>query len=837
MKQFFTLLVTALVFSAFTMAQETYVLDNFENGLVNFTDVVNGNPPAHFDYAVVDNPVKAGINTSNKVWEWKRFDAEADNKIWAGFYATLKTEIPKGYHRIEIKYLRKNATSQLKIKCEGAVSKEISPVTPASKTNEWETLVFDIYANGIKNIKVFSMFPDYYEPIDVNATVYIDDIKIIYDPTIVPPPAPTSISFFTNSASDRFHDQSWVNQTAPSTVATQHWQGAEVPNGDKLPVVTSPVKDGANALKLQWKSVETGDWMALVAAIGWVPADLSQMTHLKFWVNSPVAIAKADLPKLRFEATSGNPNNTGKVLMGNYLTADLAANTWTEVSIPLADIWAADPAFTAKDVVKGIFFSQNATDNVEHTMYIDEIKFEKVTPALVLFSNSASDLFHDQSWSTATAPSTFAGVLWSDPTQPGDKIPAVTTPVKDGANALKLQWKSTEGGSWMALVAAVGWSSFDLTSMTHLSFWVNSPVRINRELLPNIFLESHSGNPNKTGKLPMGNYVISLAANTWTEVRVPLADLYAADPAFTAKDVVKGVFFEQRVVDATERTMYVDEFKFVALPASANNASMFIDFGDNNPALMMEGNWNNITDHQAANTKLIDESGNATGISLAVTDPFFNGYNSSGTAVPTGDAAIFAGNAGSDNFFGNGAVWGTTAANTEGVITLSGLNPAKFYSFKIFASRTGVTNIREARYTMTGLGAAVSDTLSASNNTSRIAEILNVKPTAEGVIVFKTEAGPSNNSAEKFYFLGAMKISVSDTQTSLFNPESNSGINAWYNNGVLRLSDYTGRVRVYGITGNLITEKQSVFGYTQLDLQKGIYIINTAKGNTKLFVK
>jgi len=335
----------------------------------------------------------------------------------------------------------------------------------------------------------------------------------------------------------------------------------------------------------------------------------------------------------------------------------------------------------------------------------------------------------------------------------------------------------------------------------------------------------------------MGNYVISLAADTWTEVRVPLADLYAADPAFTAKDVVKGIFFEQKVVDATERTMFVDEFKFIALPASATNASMFIDFGDNNPALMMEGNWNNVTDHQAANTKLIDESGNATGITLAVTDPFYNGYNTAGTAVPTGAAAIFAGNATTDNFFGNGAVWGTTPANPEGIITLSGLNPAKFYSFKIFASRTGVTNIREAKYTMTGLGAAVSDTLSASNNTSRIAEIIDIKPTAEGVITFKTEAGPNNNSAEKFYFLGAMKITVSDTKTGIFTPKSAEKINAFYNNGVLKLADYTGMVRVYGLAGNLVAEKQSVFGFAQVNLQKGIYIVNTTEGNAKLFVK
>ncbi len=393
MKQIFTIVVLAFLMNAFVKADglATFVLDNFESGAVSFTTEVHVNPAASMDIAVVNNPVKAGINTSNKVWEWARFDVTPDtNQPWSGFWSALATAIPSGYHRIEIKYLRTNSTSQLKIKCEGTVTKEIAAVTPASKVNEWETMVFDIYTAGIKNINVFGFFPDFCDPINPAAKVYIDDITIIYDPSIVPPPAPTSISFFTNSASDRFHDQSWVNQTAPSTVATQHWQGPDVPNGDKLPAVTTPVKDGANALKLQWKSVETGDWMALVAAIGWVPADLSQMTHLKFWVNSPVAIAKADLPKLRFEATAGNPNNTGKVLMGNYLTADLAANTWTEVSIPLADIWAADVAFLSKDVVKGIFFSQNTTDNVEHTMFIDEVTFTKTTGLSNPKSNSYS---------------------------------------------------------------------------------------------------------------------------------------------------------------------------------------------------------------------------------------------------------------------------------------------------------------------------------------------------------------------------------------------------------------------------------------------------------------
>lgn len=837
MKHVFTFLVMAFLFSAFAMSQATFVLDDFENGQVNFTEVVNVNPPAHFDVAVVNNPVKDAVNSSNKVWEWKRYDAEADNKIWAGFYSVLKNEIPSGYHRIEIKYLRKNATSQLKIKPEGAVTKEILPKNLASKTNQWETLVFDIYAEGIKNIRVFGFFPDFYEPIDVNATVYVDDITIVYDPSITPPPVPTSITLFDNSSNDRFHDQSWTFKEGGSTLLQEHWQAAGLPDGDKIPCVINPVKSAPNALKLQWKSVEGGNWGAIIASIGWAAHDVRQMTNFTFWVNSPVALPKSALPKLYFEASSGNPNKTGKLDMGNYVN-DLAANTWTQVVIPLADFWAADAAFASQEFIKGIFFAQNVADNVEHTLIMDDFKFVRVIPGLVLFDNSADNRFHDQSWSTKTAPSTLVQEHWQGPGLPdGDKLPVVTTPVKDGANALKLQWKSAEGGSWMALVASVGWKAFDLKDVTHLQFWVNSPVTLTKELLPKVFLESYSGNPNKTGKLNLGNYVISLAANTWTEVRIPLADFYAADPAFTAKDVVKGIFFEQNLANNVEHTMYMDEFRFIAVAPSEANAPVFIDFGSNSPALMTTGNWNNVTEHQSGTTNLIDEGGNATGIKLSVTDAFYNGYNTNGATAPTGDAAIFVQNATSDNFFCNGAVWGSVPANPEGIITLTGLNPEKYYSFKIFASRTGVTNIREAKYTMTGSGAAVSDTLNAGNNVSRIAEIWNVRPTTEGSIVFKSEAGPSNNSAEKFFFLGAMKIITTNTPTAVENVTVDNKLNALYVNNTLKINDYTGLVKVYNVAGSLVAEGQSVFGYMTVKLDRGLYIVNTNLGNAKVLVK
>jgi hypothetical protein len=388
MKKIFTFCMAMLSISAI-YAQSDILLDDFENGKVNFTTEVHVNPPAHMDVAIVDNPVKGGINTSDKVWEWKRFDASPDqNQIWAGFWAILKTQVPAGYSRVEVKYLRKNTTSQLRIKIEGTINKEFNPVKPASKTNEWETMVFDLTANGIKNIRVLSLFPDYYTPIDPSAVSYIDDIKVIFDPNVVVPPTPTVQVLFDNSTSDRFHDQSWVNQMPPSTVATQNWDENSSDPGDKLPVVTSPVKAGKNALKLQWKSAEGGDWKALVASIGWSAFDLSDVDKIKFWVNSPVALAKTALPKLYLEAHGGTPNVTGTIMLDKYLPNGLSANAWNEVVIPTADLWAADVNFTSYDVIKGIFFAQSSGDNAEHTLYLDEITFVNTNTAVQEIGNS-----------------------------------------------------------------------------------------------------------------------------------------------------------------------------------------------------------------------------------------------------------------------------------------------------------------------------------------------------------------------------------------------------------------------------------------------------------------
>lgn len=369
------LLSTVLVFS-----QNDIVLEDFEDGTVDFTTMVNINPVGSMEATVVDNPVKAGLNTSNKVWEWKRAAGATESPIWAGFWATLKEEIPAGYDRIEVKYMRTNANSKLKLKVEGGVNLEMDPVTAASKVNEWETMVFDLAANGIQNIKVLSLFPDFYEPINASSITYVDDIKVFFEDGVTPPPA-DSLLIFHDSADPRFYDQSVVTQTAPSTVVTEAFV-AGAANGDKLPVVATPKAGGENALKLQWNSMEGGDWTALVAAIGWQTFDVTNSVHLKFWVNSPAELAAADMPLVYLESTAGTPRTTGKVKLGDYLTTGLMADTWTEVMIPLADIWAANAIFTSKTDIKGVFFSQNEPGTMEHTLFLDEFSFHKTATAI-----------------------------------------------------------------------------------------------------------------------------------------------------------------------------------------------------------------------------------------------------------------------------------------------------------------------------------------------------------------------------------------------------------------------------------------------------------------------
>jgi pimeloyl-ACP methyl ester carboxylesterase len=168
-------------------------------------------------------------------------------------------------------------------------------------------------------------------------------------------------------------------------------------------------------------------------------------------------------------------------------------------------------------------------------------------------------------------------------------------------------------------------------------------------------------------------------------------------------------------------------------------------------------NYNNVTNPDVHTLSgLIGASGTVTGAALAITVPFNTaGTNSNGTVVPAPEVG-FPATATRDTFFGNVAVFQAHSAPTA-QLQLSGLDPSLVYDFSIFASRTGVADNRQTEYQVTGANVATAY-LNATENTSLLADVSGIQPRADGVIVIDVRPGPENNNANRFFYLGAMKV-------------------------------------------------------------------------------
>lgn len=353
------------MFSVSIYALNNIKLDDFENGQINFTETVN--LLGTMEHSVVDNPLKDGINSSNKVWKWERKAVDPD---WAGCWAVLKNEIPSGYHKIKVKYYRTDANSTLRIKCEGSNTKEFLPVNAPTKINEWETLVYDLKANNISNISILGLQPDFSVDRKEGTIVYIDDIEVIYDASI------TTLTFFDDSSDDRFHDQSYIQRTSPSSLLGTEWNDASSVNGSKLTCTTAVARSG-NSLIFQWTSNDGGTWDAMAASQGWAKFDVTTMTHLCFYAYSVEGLTQDAMPMVFFEAEKEGNHRSTPLHLSSY-SDDLQAGEWTKIEIPLSEFWK-DGFGDYKDVLKGFVLGQNAADGTEHTLYIDDIYFENRT--------------------------------------------------------------------------------------------------------------------------------------------------------------------------------------------------------------------------------------------------------------------------------------------------------------------------------------------------------------------------------------------------------------------------------------------------------------------------
>ncbi len=148
----------------------------------NFRYFANGHLEAKGKlFTVVDNPKKAGINTSAKVGE---FIKASDGAPWAGMYADLDAPIDfKGEKKIRAKVLMDHI-GNFAVKLEASQSvppaQNIELPVKNTKINEWEELVFDFSAvpDDAKYKRLTIFFDLGIDATGKDVTSYFDDMVI-----------------------------------------------------------------------------------------------------------------------------------------------------------------------------------------------------------------------------------------------------------------------------------------------------------------------------------------------------------------------------------------------------------------------------------------------------------------------------------------------------------------------------------------------------------------------------------------------------------------------------------------------------------------------------------
>jgi lysophospholipase L1-like esterase len=167
--------------------------------------------------------------------------------------------------------------------------------------------------------------------------------------------------FFSDSPTSSFYDPSWGYVNVPSTLERV---------GDKFPVSSEYSLVGNYALKLNWNSKSGGDWGIAVAGIGWVGRDVTTKDTLELNVFTKAEIQANNLPYIFLEDL--NNKKSTKLPMSNF-TTNIDSGDWRQLHIPMK-AFRDNPGAADMTRIKTVYFSQNAADSVQHTLFLDDIR-------------------------------------------------------------------------------------------------------------------------------------------------------------------------------------------------------------------------------------------------------------------------------------------------------------------------------------------------------------------------------------------------------------------------------------------------------------------------------
>jgi len=199
--------------------------------------------------------------------------------------------------------------------------------------------------------------------------------------------------------------------------------------------------------------------------------------------------------------------------------------------------------------------------------------------------------------------------------------------------------------------------------------------------------------------------------------------------------------------------------------SSSQMQTFLFDFGPSDAATTNgpapddpENFWNNVTETiggsatgelpAVVNTKNVQAS-----ISLQIISPFnASGPNRNGTLEST----VFPQNATRDSLYGNTKDW-NGYADVSPSFKLTGLDSERTYNFTFYASRLGVSDVREASYTVTGED-ATTVVYDAADNIDNIVTVAGIVPDSLGEIAISLVPTDRNSNSHHFIYLGAMRV-------------------------------------------------------------------------------
>jgi hypothetical protein len=141
----------------------------------------------------------------------------------------------------------------------------------------------------------------------------------------------------------------------------------------RLPVDTLTFFTPPNALRLEWRSVDGGDWSASVQLNRWRNRPELVGDTLSFWCLSRAPLPAAFLPRLRVQDTAGVVSAPVDLAS---LARDLSAGDWVQFRIPLLRFGSPAGGRLDRRALAALTFVQGRPDGAARSLVIDEIRVD-----------------------------------------------------------------------------------------------------------------------------------------------------------------------------------------------------------------------------------------------------------------------------------------------------------------------------------------------------------------------------------------------------------------------------------------------------------------------------